>query len=326
MKKVLTLTLVLAGMVACTNDTIVNKPTDEIAFAPAFVEIKTRAAVDPSITTATIDAFDVWGFMDNTSGVVFDGERVSKGADGWSYEDLQYWAPGHNYYFGAIAPVDHNNITVTTSTTKPGLGKVTFTNIDGSDDLIYASKEVITPDPITATPENVKLQFAHLLSKIKFTFTNGFANKNATIKVTNIQITDAPKTGSIDLAQEGYAWSTTNDKLTLSCGDGDKGNTIEQGKSVESDLELLTIPTDNTYTYNVSFDVELFMGNASALTATKTTTIENQELKIGKNYNFKATLNHTNINNDGELCPIVFEVIEVKNWVEETQANTDLTL
>ena len=146
MKKIFYGALALAAVVACNKNVEVSQQSPAaISFDNAFVEIKTRAAQDPSITTASIDAFDVWGYMDNTAAVVFDAERVTKGENGWSYQNIQYWSPNHNYYFGAIAPVDNDNIVVDTSTADEyGLGKVTFTNVDGTVDLIYASKKVTT--------------------------------------------------------------------------------------------------------------------------------------------------------------------------------------
>lgn len=331
MKKLTVIALALVGMMACNNETVVNAPATLITFDDSFVVNKTRAAEDPSITTASIDAFDVWGFVDNTTGMILEQERVSKGAEGWTYENLQYWTGGHNYYFGAVAPVDHENIVVDIENgNEYGLGEITFTNNDGTDDLIYASKKVTTPDPIVATPEAVKLQFAHLLSKIKFSFTNAFMNKSVTLKVTNIQITNAPKTATINLAQEGWmtkdAWSKPEGTCTLSFGDGEKGATIGQGETVESDYERLTIPTGADYTYTVSFDVEMFMGEVSADVFHKSVTLENQALKIGKNYNFKATFDHTNVSDDEtDLSPIQFDIV-VEEWVEDTEANTDLNL
>ena len=137
MKKAIFAALSLLAFASCTNDSVVNAPAAvAIEFGDSFVEIKTRAAIDPSITTATIDAFDVWGFMNAPTGVVFNGDRVSKGADGWKYDNLQYWTPNNSYYFAAVAPVDDSNITVVDillltnyhniSRCHPGFHRVTF--------------------------------------------------------------------------------------------------------------------------------------------------------------------------------------------------------
>ena len=79
MKKLLVSVLAIAGLVACNNEqTLVQKGNAPMEFAGAYVENATRAeqAVDPSTTTATLEAFDVWGFMDQPSGVVFDNCRL----------------------------------------------------------------------------------------------------------------------------------------------------------------------------------------------------------------------------------------------------------
>ena len=73
MKKILLSAFAIFAMMACNNEEPVRMQEQSlITFEDSFVEAKTRAAVDPSITTGTIDAFDVWGFITQPSGVVFD--------------------------------------------------------------------------------------------------------------------------------------------------------------------------------------------------------------------------------------------------------------
>lgn len=327
MKKYLATALALAGIIACNKvENVGPQPNAAIGFADSFVEIKTRAAADPSITTESIKEFSVWGFMDDTKAAVFNGQTVSKNNDGtWSYENLQYWLPSHTYYFGAIAPVGHQDITVDTSgANQYGLGKVAFTNTDGSVDLIYASKEVTTSDDvINDAPGKVQLQFAHLLSKVKFTFTNGFTTENTTLKVENITMT-APKAGEINLAQEDWwtnnAWVVTTEGLVLDFGDVNGGNALAATQTAECETERLTIPDDETRTYTIKFDVSLYVGTyeTPAYTVTREVELTKQALKIGKNYNFKTVIGPENIHPDGPLKPIEFEVIEVKEWIEDT--------
>lgn len=317
MKKIFYGALALAAIVACNKDVEVKQETPAaITFDNSFVEIKTRAAADPSITTASIDAFDVWAYMDNTAAVVLDAERVTKGADGWSYENLQYWTANHSYYFGAIAPVDNENIKVDTATADEyGLGKVTFTNVDGTVDLIYASKKVVTgADVLYNDPGKVHLQFAHQLAKVKFTFTNGFTNKNTKVVVKDIKMV-APASGYVELAT-GKWWAETNSTVALAFGDVNAGAQLEINETAECDNERLTIPCDENRTYTITFTVELYHGtyDVPAYSEQKEITITGQALKIGKNYNFTATINAENL----DLLPIEFDVIEVNEWVEDT--------
>ena len=107
MKKLLFGVFAVLAMIACNRDEVVDvQQSSFITFGDSFVEVKTRAAADPSTTTASISAFDVWGFIGQPSGTVFNKERVTKGENGWSYQNLQYWTPEDKFYFHAVSPVD----------------------------------------------------------------------------------------------------------------------------------------------------------------------------------------------------------------------------
>ena len=110
MKKLFVCALAASMFTACSQDeTISQQSPMQISFDGAFVENATRAA-DPSTTTGSIEAFDVWAFMDKTTGQVFVDEDVTKGEGGWSYKNIQYWLSNHTYYFGALAPM--NSVSV----------------------------------------------------------------------------------------------------------------------------------------------------------------------------------------------------------------------
>lgn len=317
MKKILLSAFAIFAMMACNNEEPVRLQEQSlITFEDSFVEAKTRAE-DPSITTGTIDAFDVWGFINQPSGLVFDAERVTKSEDGWGYKNLQYWMPEKPYYFHAVAPVDNANIVVDTKEMDTdGLGTISFTNVDGTTDLIYASKHVSTVGiDVFNNPPTVELKFMHLLSKIKFTFTNGFPNENTSLKVTDIKITDAPAKGSVDVnkERENFSWTLVQGETT-ELAFGDVNGAVESGKSNDCAFERLTIPADATRNYEITFTLELFYGNQSAGKNDKVVTLENQEFAIGKNYNIKATINHENFYNEA-LKPIEFTV-EVEPWKE----------
>lgn len=321
MKKSLIAVLAIAGVVACNKTEVVEvAQSGAIQFENAFVDNATRAAVDPSTTTATLNEFAVYAYMDQPSGMIFNAEKVSKNdAGAWTYTNIQYWAPSHTYYFGALAPY---NTTVDTATANEyGIGVVSFENTDGKTDLLYAAETRTTGATIEAAPEAVKFQFNHLLSKVKFSFTNGFNNNNATITVKNIKMV-VPSNGTIDLAQADW-WSTNQWKLgagttTLEFGDMETAK-VEMGKKSESANERLVIPTTGSaeQVYPVTFDVELYYGDQLAYTSSLTTEISWVDLVIGKAYNFHATLDATNIvpGEDGKLYPIEFTAT-VKDWVD----------
>lgn len=318
MKKLLILGVAALGFAACVQENVVETPLgDAITFENAFIDNATRAAVDPSTTTNTLAGFDVWGFVKEYDGTVFDDQDVTRNGSIWTYSGTQYWVPNQPYYFAALAPMNSSNVEhvlATGDAAKLGLGTVTFTNFDGTEDLLYATSKVTTNG--ANQPNNpVKFQFKHLLSKVKFTFKNGFVTNNASVKVTNIKMV-APAKASIALAQADYskAWDLEDTPVTLAFGDVQQ---LSFGENAESAVERLTIPAADSYVYTVTFDVELFMGAQSVYTVTKTSTVTGVELELGKAYNFSAEINPENL----ELDSIQFDVIEVDQWTPESSSS-----
>ena len=321
MKKLFVAVLAIAGLVACNNEeTVLVQGPAPIALDGSFVETRANVAGDPSTTTANIETFNVWGFMDEPSGKVFVEEEVNKNGGEWSYVNTQYWAPGHKYYFAALANYD-NAVVNTDGANLLGLGNIKFTVTDGSDDLLYSAVGPIDAPAQGATyAEKVKFEFNHMLSKVKFTFTNGLTNELATIDVKNIQMT-VPATADIDVNVADW-WSTNcweNYTGTVVVPFGDACAKTAIGVSQECDDARIILPANDNVVYTVTFDVTLYQGDVVAYEGTKTVEIKGVALQIGKSYNFTAELNASNITEDGsELLPIEFEVIEVKDWVEET--------
>ena len=315
MKKHLLFALAAFGMVACMQDEVVTVQQDAISFKGAFVEKATRAAFDPSTTENTIADFNVWGFMDEVAGEVFNGDKVTRVGNAWTYDNTQYWAPKHTYYFAAVSPADSRNWSLDTSDANEyGPGVISFTNIDGSEDLLYTATSVETPayDDLKADGmEAVDLTFNHLLSKVKFTFTNGFATPNTSIEIADVQMT-VPEKGTIDLAVENW-WDNNGwqPEGTLSLAFGGAGK-LAAGQTSECGRACLTIPVSNEHEYTVTFVVVLYIGEREALTTVKSATFTGVALKMGKSYNFKAEINPENL----ELPAIEFDVVEVKDWDE----------
>ena len=318
MRKIFVSAMAILSMVACSMDETVNTQSPaKIAFDGAFVEKQTRAE-DPSTTTASINEFYVWAIIDEAKGLVFDDERVWKNGDAWAYTETQYWTPGHTYYFSAIAGDRSNeqivlDFAAANGMDVDGLGVATFKNVEGTNDFLYAEYEETTAANLNAAPEAVSFQFHHLLSKVKFTFENGFANNNNTIIVKNVKF-NAPATGDIDLTADAFAWENQAGAVELNMGHVALGANVAAGQSASSDNERLTIPAPAAQEYTVTFDVERHMGEVVASTASKTVKISGVELLPGRAYNFKATINQDNVD-ENPLYEIVFKVA-VDEWEE----------
>ena len=345
MKKFLFLGLAaMMAFTSCTKDeTLAVAQNGEIGFDVA-ADKATRSVVDPSITTANIDNFAVYGFMDNVSGAVFTDELVTKQGGAWSYQNTQYWVAGKNYYFAALAPSNDRAWTLDESNASTlGIGTVSFTN-DGTQDLLYWAQ-----GPIVGQASNnakVGVVFNHLLSKVKFSFVNQFDNANAYIVVKDIVITNAETEGTIDLAVENW-WDGKEDwsvKTPAAFAFGNAATTaldgkdkIAQFKEIESYNEMLLFPVNNK-TFTITFAVELYMGEVLADTYNHSIDVTTT-LEMGKAYDFKATFNAKNIIDPDDpthpedvLQPIEFEVTVI-DWVQagEVEVNyevidTDATL
>lgn len=318
MKKIFVCLCAVAALAACQKNQIISSAGGPaIAFENASVDKATKS-VDPSTTTETINEFAVWGYMDSRDGIVFENEFVSKNGSEWTYTNTQYWMAGHTYYFAAVSPVADENVTVKPATTGEnyGLGTIEFTNADGATDLIYASAKVeaATGANLSAMPK-VGLSFSHLLSKVKFTFTNGFVNKNNTLVITGLTMT-APKAGTIDLNVEnwwdGNDWVLGAENTTLAFGDVNGGNNLAAGAVADCAVERLTIPAGKTQEYTVKFHVELYNGEVLAAEKDLEVVVSGAAFEMGKAYNLTAEINAENM----ELTPIEFEVAEVKKWDE----------
>ena len=314
MKKIIISALAAMSLAACVQEEIVtvNQPS-AIAFENAFVDNATRAALDPSTTTNSIEGFNVWGFMDQPSGYVFTGDEVTKNGGVWTYAETQYWAPNHTYYFAAVSPIG-GNWEVAGEESNPA--EITFTNENGSEDLLYAATSVATPryeDLVKDGMEPVKFHFNHLLSKVKFTFTNGFTTPNSSVEILNVKMT-APQTGKYTIATE--SWQPAGN-LTLEFGNVAR---LAATKADECAKERLTIPVDKTYEYQISFTVKLYTGDQPALELDKTATVTGVALEMGKAYNFTAEINPENLH----LPSIEFEVVEVKDWVTAETPNVQV--
>lgn len=329
MKKAFVAILSLAALVACSQDSVVKtSDSTAISFDNMFVENKTRAAADPSTTTDNIKEFAVWGFRGDAKELVFNNERVYKEGDAWTYDHLQYWMEGKDYFFGAVSPVNHENVTVDTQAmSKDGLGTISFTNTDGSVDLIYAEKVVYASEINPSAPEKVKLQFAHLLSRVKFSFKYNFPNELTTVAVKNIKINNSPANGSIDVTVDRPYWSwnipQNGATMLVDFGHVENGNEFAAMDTYyESDKYRLIIPTDETRNHDITFDVVVYNNHVEAQTYSISTTLKDKAFVQGKSYNIVTEITPDNIV-DGGLKPIEFDVIEVEDWDFDIDVDLD---
>ncbi len=316
MKKIFIAILAAATIASCSNEDTVNVDNGAlIGFGKVFVENSTRAN---DLAAGNFD-FGVYGLVEKggNNALIFDNQKVA--ADG-TYSPAQYWIAAAQYYFTAIAPKTNANWSYATTTAHTGT--ITFNNKDAAanQDLLFAYvKPNVTPEQITSDPGAVGFTFNHMLSRVRFTFTNGFgAGSNIKLEVKGVTITDAYASAELAVADGAPAAAWSNFGTTFSKNFGQVGGATlatltDEGATMSASTEhFYLIPANKTY--NVTFTVDLYQAGVKLDTYSRTATIPATEMKSGMSYDIKTTLTDQNTSDDGKLYPIEFNVTSVKGW------------
>lgn len=310
MKKLFIMGLAAMGLAltACNSDETVEMAKGNAIGFKTFVNNSTRVATDA--TTTNLNAFKVWGLMNNgtQTGKPFVGKEVTKGTDGWSYQTPVYWEKGYAYSFVALAPNDAYNFTAPTAINN--WGSLTFENGTGETDLIYATakQSTVTGD---VCPLSVNLTFNHMLSRVRFQFTNGM-DDGSVLTVSNVKITDACTSGTATLAEQlaNLSWTPAQGTGALEFGDA---AAMEQQNAKAETAHKYMIPA--TKAYNLTFTVKRVHHGVTD-TYNHTVPLPETEMKQGLSYQFVAKLTAENINPGQVLCPITFTA-KVEEWGDD---------
>lgn len=311
MKKLFTILAVAATLVSCAKEDVVRENMGEaIGFDNAFVENSTRSVETPGYSTASMfNDFAVYGFVEGAS--LFNGVKVGKDVtngelkSAWKYEGTQYWIAGANYDFYAVAPFN-GGWSVKTGTKPSEAGAtLSFTTADGTKDLLYAP--IVERQGAGSGNASVDFTFKHILSKVKFSFKNGYNASAATIRVKDVQITNAYTTGDVALAAAA-TWDNQATTAAFSFGNAAVASAAaeeayEYGKTQESYYERLLIPANTQW--NITFDVDLLVSGEVIATYehTATATID---LQPGMSYDINAEITAANIDPEHAQEPIEF--------------------
>lgn len=304
--------------VACSNALTIDAPKNAmIEFDNAFVENSTRLAID--ITKDNINDFGVYGWVvkGDEQGQIFNNTLVYKQDGKFVYQTPQYWIGGAQYHFAALAP--KQNAAWIYSPANALNGTITFDNekAKAQQDVVFdfVSPE-ITPEEITSKPDAVEFNFHHILSRVKFSFKNGFAaSSNISLDVNSVVIKNAYANGTIDVAEGVLApnWNPAGN-MEVVFGDSTIENstqsTIYPGDTAKT-AHLYLIPGSKTY--NVEFKITLYQAGIELAHYSRTATVT-VNMERGKSYELKATLNQNNTADHGELSPIEFTVGNIDGW------------
>jgi hypothetical protein len=325
MKKIIITAFIVTFLAGCSKERTLSAPeTLAIGFDRVFVENATKSATD--LIKDNLNDFGVYGSIENTSGLgmLFNNVKVSKTLTGtYTYSPAQYWVGGATYNFTAFAPYDNQHWSFATTDAKNGT--ITFDNeaAAGEQDFLFAAASRTTVENLNSKPDDVSFSFGHMLSRVKFTFTNGFATgSNIALKVTDVKITNAHKSGTLAVSNgvEADTWTVQDNKtsgngFTRAFGNAGNEKLMENASGTTEHYYL--IPA--TANYNIEFKVEIFQAGISVDNYFHSINVD-LDLEKGCSYNVKGTLNQDNTSDDGALHPIEFTVSAVNGWADWTPA------
>ena len=352
MKKILFALCAVATFASCSKSEVLSFDQEAIGFDNAFVDNATRSEEDPSFSTTNMFTdFAVYGFVEGAS--VFNGIKVGKGITNgeltseWKYSGTQYWIADANYDFYAVAPFE-GDWDIKTGTTPTDAGAtITFTNNNGTQDLLYAGIEERLG--LASGNTAIALTFNHILSKVKFSFVNGYNASSATICVRDIKITNAWSTADAALAKDDTTTTNVNESVTWSNHQNDNvviafGNATTEAayatdvysvdnnnlamydyaynNTVESYYERFVIPAPSKE-WNITFIVDLLVSGQRIKSYTHTAKLTT-EFEHGKAYDIAATITAANIDPTTSQEPIEFTAT-MNNWdpAEDKTATID---
>lgn len=251
-KSILGIAVACLAMAGCTKTQIVDVSQDRaIGFSP-FVGKPTKTVTEVT-TTSMGTGFYVFGkFDDGTS--TWEGTAFNNEISTTAY----YWEPDRTYAFGAYA--DGANGIIANAQFDPATKTLTFEGYTPGDskDLVAAVIDAVDADTYISSKGPVSLNFKHLLSQVKLTFTTDAAEVYE-MTITNVKINGAVSKATAEYngtatwtgsANEGYSYSELLNSGVISSG-------------VSSDQVKLVIPQQNTNNLEVTFKATLFNTNYS---------------------------------------------------------------
>ncbi len=295
----------------------------------AFVGKSTKAVTE--VTNDNLTAFYVFGDYQNGEAWVdvFDNTKVTGSTVGsrseWTPEQTAYWLENKTYKFGAYANGNGGKLESGVSF-DPATETLKFENYDvtaeGTGDLIAAiPASVNVGDPVALT-------FSHMLSQVKFTFTNEDAD-TYTMKISDIKIESAVTTCTGTYTNTGGAsWNGGTANGTYDFG------TLDNIAGTTGTTDLLVIPQSNeslnvtftaTFTDDSGSETPIAKGDFKAslkyIAADGKGT--NNMWTPGYRYNYTATINASTIDDTLEENIIKFTVKAVNEW--DDASNTEMT-
>lgn len=341
MKKIFLLAATAAfAMTSCSNDqTLDQNPNNAISFKP----LTTKA---PLTTTNNIEDFAVYAYYDankdDMSSLLNPGFMyhtvVSGGIGAWDYTPHKYWPSEGQLHFFAFSPAALTGITSTKvfspATDTPEVPTLTYTVaplVGDQEDLLVAS----ALNEVKKTTA-VEFTFDHALSQIIFKAISGVPT--LTFDISEIKIVNVNNEGTYNFygtpgwsdqsGTEEYTASLANatdipysssDFNTLT-GTGGVLMLMPQQLVAADPLDLDAGGSYISVTYKAKDNPSgAYVVGSSTTSVTKILPISTL-WEQGNRYIYQLTFNE----DDDNMEPITFDVLEVNDWLTPSSNTTDL--
>lgn len=296
----------VAALSGCSQSEILEVAEGRAIGFSSFVNNNTRAVDE--VTEGNLSQYYVFGNYGSAGASDWSGQAFKNELN----TTLYYWQPSMIYRFGAYADGNGGKIASPAVSFDAENSKLTFTNYtpDDAKDLVAAVTRDETADTyIASSGTKVPLNFKHLLSQVKLTFTSTAA---ATYKLTisDVRIAEAVSTCTGEYTTTGVTWDT--DGTTTKKGyvyDFFETEDKEISSEVSQYQSKLVIPQSGTEQLYVYF----------------TATIKGEEPSGSTNLTkkFKAALGHTAADGDSDnnkwqpsYCYNYIANVEIKDIVD----------
>ena len=354
-------TLMLAS---CTQNEVVEMPATRAIGFGTYVGNTSRAVTETTVgflqnnTETGGNGFYVFGsYMDGTDLIpVFDGKssqsHVTYDGAAWGYDPINYWLFDKTYKYAAYGPAAALNKGEASFNYAANTLTIKDFSPEGTLDLVVAEADkngytVNTPaEGADATVRTVQFKFFHALSKVRFTFVNGWRN-HVKLTVSDVKISGVKNTGTL-ITNGTLADATVGNGISWTLGTGTKdyaweseqfeSNVFNQNSNFdytenEATGEITATPNAR-YEYflmpqaidtdAIKLTLKCKVSNSAGQgpdlgdgsnTKTVTITLPNDQVsqwEAGKAYNYTLTL-------DGKffgLLPIQFDNITVNDWTD----------
>lgn len=330
-KSFLMLGVAAMALASCTQNEVVEYADSRAIQFDAFVGKSTRAVTE--LDTDGLTQFNVFAYH-GTNTVDYNNVTVNKNDDGWQPTANAYWQADNAYEFAAYSDQNaaiSSDVSFVNKT-------LTFTRYEvNGKDLVAAQKSVASQTDVNSYTA-VSLTFYHMLSQIKFTFTNSDAAEY-NLAISDIKIT-AGKTakGEFKMNEGGtpaISWTdASNGEYTIA----DIAD-IANGPSGSTASESLLILPQSTTGLKVTFTARLTDANGTAIAtgnfeAPLTISEDGGAWKPGYRYNYIAELNGSNVpvnpvdpsepgdGSDPKPKVIEFSNITVNPWADSNAAGS----